>query len=556
MLKKARASSSPALHYFGDNRCRSIWQWQLIIALTVVTMSVGVALLAPTRFSDGRFSIGVVAIITITMIALAVPWHRVGRRGVLALPLLDSVAIAAIALGDTASATVLWVFPIAWVALYYSVGTLIATISMIGLLRLINLFLLGLTVEKMISMVILMITLGFVGVVMAVGAQRNRSSRRLLRSQSDRLAHALRRVNEQKARNRRLLDSLDIGIARVGAGGLLEVSNEAFHTIFELEATGQSHPARAVEYRTRRGEPVPASQTTIARASQGELFADEVVWLFGSDGQWRAIKTSTRPIDHGIVTGDGLLLLVEDVTESIDPRAGQDATRRTISHELRNPLTAILGHIDLLLERKDLDGAVREQLDVVEHAGSRMQQLIDQALMSPGKRADETGVDFDLADIARASLEAFAPAADSAGVTVTAEFDEHLCLFGDAFRIRQVVDNLVSNAIKYAQRGGRVTVHGYRPTPGETALHIADSGIGIDREDLSRIFEREFRTQVARDSGIPGTGLGLSISRDIVVAHGGRVEVDSDLGQGTEITVILPGPRETHSELSREGLPA
>lgn len=197
MLKKARASSSPALHYFGDNRCRSIWQWQLIIALTVVTMSVGVALLTPTRFSDGRFSIGVVAIITITMIALAVPWHRVGRRGVLALPLLDSVAIAAIALGDTASATVLWVFPIAWVALYYSVGTLIATISMIGLLRLINLFLLGLTVEKMISMVILMITLGFVGVVMAVGAQRNRSSRRLLRSQSDRLAHALRRVNER-----------------------------------------------------------------------------------------------------------------------------------------------------------------------------------------------------------------------------------------------------------------------------------------------------------------------------------------------------------------------
>ena len=61
MLKKARASSSPALHYFGDNRCRSIWQWQLIIALTVVTMSVGVALLTPTRFSDGRFSIGVVA---------------------------------------------------------------------------------------------------------------------------------------------------------------------------------------------------------------------------------------------------------------------------------------------------------------------------------------------------------------------------------------------------------------------------------------------------------------------------------------------------------------
>lgn len=544
MSKKARASSSPVLRYFGDSRCRSIWQWQMIIAFTVVAMGVGVAMLTPARFSDARFSIGVFAIIAITMASLAVPWHRVGPRGVLVLPLLNAIVISLIALGDTAAATLLWVFPIAWVASYYSVGTLIASISLIALLRLINLFLTGLTVETVINMLILLIALGFVGVFMAVGSERNQSSRRLLRSQSDRLAHALTRVNEQKARNRRLLDSLDVGIARVGAGGLLEVSNTAFHTIFELEPDGQSHPTRAVEYRTRRGEPVPASQTAIARASRGELFKDEVVWLFGSDGRWRAIKTSTTRIDHGIVTGDGLLLLIEDVTESIDPRAGEEATRRNISHELRNPLTAILGHIDLLLERTDLDDSAREQLDVVEHAGSRMQQLIDQALAVPGKRTDDAGVDFDLADIARASLEAFAPAADAAGVTVEADLGEKFCLHGDAFRIRQVVDNVIGNAIKYAQRGGRVTVHGYRPAPGEVALRIADTGIGIDRADLQRIFEREFRTQVARDSGIPGTGLGLNISREIVVAHGGRVEVDSDIGQGTEFTVVLPVPQE------------
>lgn len=551
MSRKARASS-PALHYFGDSRSRSIWQWQLIIAFTVVAIGVGVALLTPERFSDGRFSIGVFAIIAITLASLAVPWQRVGPRGVLVLPLLNSIAISLIALGDTAAATFLWVFPIAWVASYYSVGTLIATISLIALLRLINLFLTGLTVETTINMVILLITLGFVGVFMAVGSERNRSARRLLRSQSDRLAHALTRVNEQKARNRRLLDSLDVGIARVGAGGLLEVSNTAFHTFFELDSEGHSHPTRAVEYRARRGDPVPASRTAIARASRGELFKDEIVWLFGSDGRWRAIKTTTTRIDHGLVTGDGLLLLAEDVTESIDPRAGEEATRRNISHELRNPLTAILGHIDLLLERTDLLDSVRDQLDVVEHAGSRMQQLIDQALVAPDKRADDADVDFDLVDIARASLEAFAPAADSAGVTVEAELDERLCLHGDAFRLRQVVDNLVGNAIKYAQRGGRVTVHGYRPKQGEIALRIADTGIGIDRSDLQRIFEREFRTQVARDSGIPGTGLGLSISHDIVIAHGGRVEVDSDIGQGTEVTVVLPVPQ----ELSREGLPA
>jgi signal transduction histidine kinase len=135
---------------------------------------------------------------------------------------------------------------------------------------------------------------------------------------------------------------------------------------------------------------------------------------------------------------------------------------------------------------------------------------------------------------------------------VEADLDERLLLHGDAFRMRQVVDNVLGNAIKYAQRGGRVSVTGFRPTPDEAALRIADTGIGIDKDDLPRIFEREFRTQAARDSGIPGTGLGLNISREIVVAQGGRVEVESDLGHGTEVTVVLP----VSNEISREGLPA
>jgi signal transduction histidine kinase len=356
--RRDATNGAPAAHsaqYFGDSRCRSIWQWQLILAFTVVAISVGIALLTPERFGDWRFASGILAIIVISVISLAVPWHRIGPNGVLLLPLCDTLAITLIAQGGVTASTFLWVFPLAWVASYYAVPVLIGTLALIGTLRLINLFVLGVTVETTINMVILLITLGFVAVIMAVGSERNRSSRRLLRAQSDRLAHALGRVNEQKARNRRLLDSLDIGIARVGAGGLIEVSNDAFHTIFALDAAAQFHPTRAVEYRSRRGEPVPAGATAIARASRGELFADEIVWLFGLDGQWRAVKTSTKAIGHGLITGDGLLLVVEDVTASIDPQAGREATRRMISHELRNPLTAVLGHIDLIIERPDID---------------------------------------------------------------------------------------------------------------------------------------------------------------------------------------------------------
>lgn len=552
MLTGFRAPSHAAVRTFGDARCRSIWQWQLVIAFTVVTISAGVALLAPTRFTDGWFSAGLLLIIAITIGSLAAPWHRIGAPGVLVLPILDIVAISLIAIGDMPVVAFLWVLPVAWVGTYFSVGVLIGVLSLIMLICLAGLLILGLSVMTTINAVVLMITLGFVGMIMTVGAQRNRSARQLLRTQSDRLTRALQRVNEQKARTSRLMNSLDVGVARVGSTGLLEISNDMFRTIFALGGDAQQHPIRSVEYRSRRGAPVPSDRTTIARASRGERFTDEVVWLFGLDGEWRAVKASTKMIDHGVVTGDGLLLVVEDITESTDPDAGENARRRTISHELRNPLTAILGHIELLIERDGMPDAVLEQLRVVDRAASRMERLIDDALSSPAKKLDDPGIDFDLAEIARSSLEGFAPAADSAGVTVESALDEPLRLWGDAFRIRQVVDNVIGNAIKYAQRGGRVSVTGYRPTADEAALTVADTGIGIAGSDLPRIFEREFRTELARARGIPGTGLGLSISRDIIVAAGGRLEVESELGRGTEVSIILPAPLPT----SPDGRPA
>lgn len=549
MLTGFTAPPSSAVRYFGDSRCRSIWQWQLVIAFTTVTIGAGAALLTPHFFADWPFSIGLLLIVLVTVASFAVPWHRVGSRGVLVLPVLNVFFIGLVSAGGAPATTFMWVFPVAWVGTYYRMGALIVVLSLIAVLRISTLLISGLTPQTTIGVLILVITLGFVGVVSATGSRRNLSIRGLLKAQSDRLAHALQRVNDQKARTSRLMNSLDIGVARVLNGGLIDEPNETFRTIYALGGAAQQHPVRPVEYRSRRGEPIPSAQTSIARASRGEQFSDEIVWLFGLDGEWRAVKVSTKMIDHGIVTGDGLLLVVEDVTESVDPSASENAKRRTISHELRNPLTAILGHIDLLLEREDLPEAARGQLMVVERAGGRMQRLIDDALLTPSERRDESGVDFDLADIARASLEGFSPAADSAGVAVTAELDDRLGACGDAFRLRQVVDNVVGNAIKYAQRGGRVSVRGFRPTPGEVALIISDTGIGISEQDLPRIFEREFRTELARERGIPGTGLGLSISREIVVAAGGRFEVQSELGQGTEVTVALPAA----SDSSREG---
>lgn len=541
--RAAHAAASSSVRYFGDSRCRSIWQWQLILAFTTVTIGVGVALLTPGMLTDWTFSLGMFAIIVITVVSLAVPWHSISTSAVVVVPLLDALAIGLLDSGALPPLSFLWVFPVAWVASYYSVVVLVGMLALISALAFVRLFSGGLTPEATISTIVLLITLGFVGMIMSVGSKRNRSTRRLLQSQSARIGTALRRVTEQKIRNQRFIDSVEIGMARVGRGGVIDVANRAFHEIYSLDASPQFQPTGAVEYYSRRGRPVPLTETTIARAARGELFAEERVWLFGLDGKWRALKTSTRRVDDGSAGGGGVLLLVEDVSVKIDPRTSDQATKRNLSHELRNPLTAIIGHVDLLLDEQELSTAGRHQLEVVERAGSRMQRLIDDAL-APASSDEDVFLDFDLTDIARASIEGFIPVAETEGVTLRVRLDEALPMSGDEFRLRQVVDNVIGNAIKYAQRGGTVTIRSVRRGDGELALVVTDTGIGISPEDLPHVFEPEFRTQLAREQGIPGTGLGLGISRDIVRDHDGLLEITSQLGHGTEATLVFPSLRE------------
>lgn len=543
----ASAHASSSVRYFGDSRCRSIWQWQLILAFTAVTIAGGVAFLSPEMFGDWNFSVGLLLIIVITVVSLSIPWHRLGASVVAILPVLDTIAIGLLDAGGAPPMSFLWVFPVAWVASYYSEYALVGLLGLIGTATLLRLFGVGVTPDETLNVVVLMITLAFVGVIMLVGSRRNRSSKKLLQAQSTRIAHALRRVTEQKERNRRLIDSLEVGIARVHDGGILEVSNSAFHRLLALDESAGFHPTSAVEYRARRGAPIPLTETTIARASRGELFVDELVWLFGLDGQWRAVNTSARVIESGGDTNDGVLLVIEDVTAKIDARAGRDETRRTISHELRNPLTAILGHVDLLLERDDVSESARRQLGVVERAGERMERLIDDALGTASFTVADPDLEFDLADVARASIEGFAPVAEAEGVTLKVRLDESLPLCADAFRLRQVVDNVIGNAVKYAQRGGTVTIRSVAGDDGDVALVVTDTGIGISEEDLPRIFEPEFRAQLARERGIPGSGLGLGISRRIVIEQGGRLDITSELGQGTEVTLVLPSQPERRS---------
>ncbi len=215
-----------------------------------------------------------------------------------------------------------------------------------------------------------------------------------------------------------------------------------------------------------------------------------------------------------------------------------------VSHELRTPLTSILGYLELVLEGDagEVTEEQRQFLSVVERNSQRLLRLVGDLLLiaqiEAGKLTLQYGV-ADLAKLARDCVEAARPRADEKGVALVLEAGPVPALSGDRVRLAQLLDNLVSNAIKFTPEGGKVTV-GLTREDGRALLAVSDTGIGIPVDEQARLFERFFRTSGATERAIQGTGLGLYISKAIAEAHGGEISLESAENVGTTFLIVLP----------------
>jgi len=214
-----------------------------------------------------------------------------------------------------------------------------------------------------------------------------------------------------------------------------------------------------------------------------------------------------------------------------------------VSHELKTPLTSILGFVETLKEGGLEDPENRMKfLNIIEEQSLKLSAMIEDLLLlsrlESAKDALRLGP-VKIAPLLKKTEQLFSPRLKENRLSISVEAPDDISVMADSASLERALTNLIDNAVKYNKTDGSVLVRASRDSDG-THISVTDTGGGIAPQDLGRIFERFYRADKSRSRETGGSGLGLSIAKHIIERHGGRIEVESTLGQGSTFTIILP----------------
>jgi two-component system phosphate regulon sensor histidine kinase PhoR len=366
----------------------------------------------------------------------------------------------------------------------------------------------------------------------------------LVRGYNDHAPEIVDRINRLDAERELLwmiLGGMSECVLGIDARKRLVFANPAAVRIFGL---GSPTAGRLLTELVRHAGVLDAAEAVLGGKTpyRGEVTVHTVDTLGRPQQQVLAVQGSTFPGGQ-----PGAVLVFRDVTETRRlERVRQDFVTNA-SHELKTPLAAIRAYTETLI-----DGALHDEqvnahfLQRIDEQAARLNQLI-QDMLSLARL--ESGQDLfhpaplRIAPTVVLIAETHRTRAEAEGLELHVEIAprlERAEVFADEEAIRQILDNLIDNAIKYTPEGGRITVRLLPAARDAVRFEVIDTGIGIPRPDLPRVFERFYRVDKARSRELGGTGLGLAIVRHLTLALGGTVEVESVVGQGSCFAVRLP----------------
>lgn len=384
--------------------------------------------------------------------------------------------------------------------------------------------------------VILLLLLGATGAAAwwLHGRWRTAEARRIRELAEQRAQHEAAQ-HEQTARMEAMLDGMIEGLVVLDAEGKIALANRAAEQMFSFSRM----MVGGTLLQAIRNHEVAA---LAARAATATTALEHEVRLEGP--QPRVLQVSAVALRNAVGGLAGAVLVFHDVTQLRLLEAMRQDFVANVSHELRTPLSLIKSAAETLIDGGKNDPAVALRfLEIIDKHANRLTLLIDDLLLLA--RLDSGRVELNLRTVplrlaAQEALDDAALIARARSVTLENNLPPGLTAHADPDRLRQVLANLIDNAIKYGRAEGRVVLNGRSVDAGQVEFSVRDDGPGIPPEAQERIFERFYRVDKARSREQGGTGLGLAIVKNVVQAHGGDVRVRSTPGEGTEFFITLP----------------
>lgn len=524
---------------------RSVTLNQLLFGSAVLAVVAALQWFSSDRLTSPTVFAGVVLAFVASGAALLVPWNRLDKRWIALLPVADMLVIFWLRLGvPEIGVGVLWVLPVIWLSTYFGLfgTTLSIALVLVGSWGVLLLRPEPIDLSSLTLLILLPLALTFVAATTHLSARRGSAQRVLMRKQAALLSDALSSANQHERLLTEVLNTVTFGVVRFDRDGEITLINRAHRQMHIPSDRSTEQPVMDVVYQSDRVTPFREEDRPFVRAQRGQAFDGVLIWT-GDPGQERhAYLITARRLYDADGSFDGTILVSGEVTSEINAIAARDDLISSVSHELRTPLTSILGYLDLVLEREDLPADARAWLEIVERNSTRLLDLVSEILTSSSRASKPLAISpvpMDLGEVVLQSAESLLPRAAEREIDLdTSAVESHLAV-ADPFRMRQVVDNILSNAIKYNREGGSIVIS-LGQVGDRLLLTVADTGIGISADEVPKLFDSFFRSEAVRNTGVHGSGLGMGIAREIVRKHGGELTVASALGEGTTVTIDIP----------------
>lgn len=271
---------------------------------------------------------------------------------------------------------------------------------------------------------------------------------------------------------------------------------------------------------------------------------DSLLLDFGDKDTEFLLEASFSVIQRGEGDFNGLITVLHDVTEQEKIEQERREFVANVSHELRTPLTSMKSYLEALEDGALHDPAIAPKfLNVAQTETERMIRLVNDLLQLSKMDSKDYRLNFDTIDVTKlvnSIIDRYELVSDSEKLTFIRNIQDQTTFATiDRDKLIQVLDNILSNAVKYSPEGGEITVS-LEESEKHFSISVSDEGVGIPEESLPQVFDRFYRVDKARSRKLGGTGLGLAIAKQIVLAHGGSISVDSEWNVGTTITLTLP----------------